>query len=317
MGKLSVVAATGNLEATDAIDELASVRDELTGDLLDTMRGTHTLALAIRTLQENLLHEFDCIKSLLWDVDVLAQQMAAAVPGPSAEFGFGLYLSETVSAGRDGSLFGSSTKHPEHIWVRDAKGVLAPQKMVLAEAALVHGEQLSSGSKQVERAIMRGERLLIHAHLLAAKKLDHSNAARWRYLEAAQLASRNGHPLLAARALALLSHLLMRKGQQQEALDAASKALGYADEPLAKYMQATLRRALGELRTTIALHEAETLLATVAGKLHTVQLETERAELHAEMVQWRRASNASALECLGHGDVAKVTLCVLGKFFLS
>jgi len=256
----------------------------------------------------------DCSPPLLAGVDALARETAAVMPGANAEFSRGLYWSEATVAGRDAAFFNSLPA--ERSWDRDVKGFYVPRVVARAEAALLRGEELSPLPEQADLSLVRAVQLLNHARLLATKKLDHSAAAQWRFLEVARLGARNGHAALASKAWAWLSHLLMRKGQQREALDAATNALAFADEPLAQYLQVTLLRALGELTTTSEVEAAEMQLAKVAGLLPSAQLESERAKAHAEMVQWGQAAHGGGRECMVHGDIAKVMLCFFCKLVL-
>jgi tetratricopeptide (TPR) repeat protein len=310
MTALGPIAATGEWDAMEEIARLAGVRDSLSSSLLDAVREARTF---IRSLPE-FLENVDCNPLLLAGIDAFARETTTTTPGPYSEFSHGLYWSEISMAGHDVLLF--ATAPSEHSWERDAKGLYAPHSIVRAEAALLKGEELSPMPVQPERAMLRAARLLKHARLLASKKLDHSAAAQWRFLEAARVAAKNGGSVLAAQAFAWLSHLLMQKGQHRQALDAANHSLAHADNPLAQYLRVTLSRSLGDLRTAGDVEAAETQLARIAGLLPSAQLEAKRASVYAEMVEWRLASERGGLQCLMQADAAKILLCLLGKLML-
>lgn len=309
MVALEHLASAGDSNSAEEMTRLASIRDAFSSGLLDAVREARTLVFSMPQLAET-----PACGALLASIDSLARETAASRPGSASEFSHGWYWSEVSVSGHAAPLFDRLPS--EHSWERDAKGLYAPRSIVVAEAALLRGEELAPASIRPSLAVARAARLLKHAWELASQKLDHSAGAQWRIEEAARLADENSHPALAGQALAHLSQLLLNNGQLSEALEVAKKSLSYADVPLAKYLQATLRRRLGELTTAAAVHEVELQLETLAGQLPTSYLETQRETMHAELVQWRLASEPGVMGCFEQTDVAKIALCLVGKLVL-
>jgi hypothetical protein len=111
-----------------------------------------------------------------------------------------------------------------------------------------------------------------------------------------------------------MSHLLMRRSAHRQALAVANEALEYsAEDTLARYLQIALQRLLGELVSASDLERAESQLADLAGSLPSAAFEADRAQLHSDLLRWRKASMDGFSCCLQHSDVAQGMLCLFGK----
>lgn len=145
--------------------------------------------------------------------------------------------------------------------------------------------------------------------MLALK--HHDSAAEWRYRAAAELAALHRRQKLASHALGRLGYFLTLRGRKEEALESAGQALDHGEEdPLAQYLQASLRRSLGELRTTEEVEFAEKQLSSVAGKLPSKTLEDQRAVAHGELGWWRLVATEGLQVCLRAWDAAQMLICV-------
>jgi len=239
----------------------------------------------------------------------------------NVQWGLGLYFSDVGLASDEGS--GSS----DAWWERDYGGASAPPQIVRAET-LLQESQLAADSilERKNRAATRAMRLYQHADFMARKQ--HTAAAVWRYRSAAKLAAgsrRSRMPMhgLEMHALTRLAFFLDRSGKDEEALAAANEALAVQHTaatsriPLAKFLQATLRRRLGELKTDEQVLEAEMQLLAVKGKLPSQALEEERSVAHADFVMWRNIAETPAwsLErfqrCVEMSDGARIFICLL------
>jgi len=232
----------------------------------------------------------------------------------------GLYYSDIGLAAEQGKsqvpLFGSGAQPvkswgSESIWAADAGDTHAPSEIVQAEALMLAGEQKSEDSHRSDRGAARALRLYQHAKMLALK--HHDGAAEWRYVAAAELAATHRRQQLAAHALGRLGYFLSLRGRKEEALEASAKALEHGkDDALALYLQASLKRTLGELQTTEQILVAERQLSVVAGKLPSKILEDQRAAAHAELGWWRLVATEGLQVCLGAWDAAQMLICFLG-----
>lgn len=232
---------------------------------------------------------------------------------PATSLGLGLHYSDLALASQGAS---AGTWSSGWNWVRDAEGWHVPQPMASAEELLLEGEELLPvGPERSEKAAVRALRLYQHAKFLALK--HHDAAAEWRFKAAAKLAAANRRQKLAAHSLARLSYFLMLRGKHQESLELAGAALGHASDPFAEYIQVTLRRNLGDLRTEADLELFEQRLAAAAGRLPSPLLEEQRAATHAEMRLWRDAAKGGIAKCFHMQDAAKVLMCLICKVALA
>jgi len=123
---------------------------------------------------------------------------------------------------------------------------------------------------------------------------------------------------LAAHSFTKLALFLSLHRREKEALGAAGEALKLAPEPVAKLLQVTLRRKLGELRTDEELRVAETTLIEINGKIPLRSLEEQRATTVAELAVWRKvADNGKFSTCLEFVDAARTLICVVGRLAFS
>jgi len=111
---------------------------------------------------------------------------------------------------------------------------------------------------------------------------------------------------------------LSLRRREQDALNAADEALKLAPEPVAKLLQVTLRRKLGELRTDEEVRMAEKTLIEIEGKIPLRTLEEQRATAVADLAVWRKvADNGKISTCLELVDAARMLTCVIGRLAFS
>jgi len=171
------------------------------------------------------------------------------------------------------------------------------------------GEEASTGADMGDRAAVRALRLYQHAKMLALK--HHDSAAEWRYHAAAKLAAEHRRQKLASHALGRLSYFLSLRGRKEEALEVSAKSLQYGEEdPLAVYLQASLRRSLGELKTNEDVEAAEKQLSAVAGKLPSKALEDQRAAAYSDLTWWRLVATEGLHHCFRAWDAAQMLVCI-------
>lgn len=307
-------AADGDWDAAEELLDLKGARSASRTCLLGAVREARGLAASLPAAAAPVrAAKAACAPELLLAVEQRSLREAAADPDGGAQFGLGLYWSEVAVSGRKVPFFGVPLASSG--WRRDARGRYIPEDMARAEALLLRGEQAAvGGSERGDRASMRALRLYQHGKLLAMQ--HHDEAAEWRLTAAARLAVSYRRPKLAAHALTRLSHFNLLRGRRPEALRLATSALQHERTPLALYLQATLQRELGELRTADDVHNAEEQLRLSANRLPSKTLEENRAVVHAELVQWNEAANGGLKDCLKLGDAAKVLLCSIMRLVL-
>lgn len=253
-------------------------------------------------------------------VEALAVAEAEADLGDAdVQFGLGLYWSDVGLADAAG---GAASW--ESSWLQDAAGVSAPPAFVHAERLLKGGERnTASPAIRSDRAALRALRLYRHAKVMALR--HHSTAAVWRYRAAAKLAIANRRSRLAAHSFTRLGYFLYLGGELAQAFAAVSEALAIntdssddgGDGALAQFLQATLSRRLGELRSEADGRRAEEQLLAVAGKMPSQALEAERLAAHGDLVAWRNAAAAPSWslhrsrQCSMVGDAARFLICML------
>eukprot|EP00927_Polykrikos_kofoidii_P062974 TRINITY_DN5778_c0_g1_i1.p1 TRINITY_DN5778_c0_g1~~TRINITY_DN5778_c0_g1_i1.p1 ORF type:complete len:556 (+),score=100.33 TRINITY_DN5778_c0_g1_i1:168-1835(+) len=180
-----------------------------------------------------------------------------------------------------------------------------------AEARLLQGEGATiSAQERAERTSVRALRLYKHAKALSVDG-RHDAAAEARFRAAAAL-SASTLPHLAAQSLGRLALLLRLRGRSSDALSAASDALQHDGDPLAAYLQVSLRKELGEFRSEQELLSAEALLRSVAGSLPSRAIEADSQNVLADLSAWRSVADGTRGDwrrCLGLGDVARVLVC--------
>jgi len=282
----------------ETAEERWAARGAARACLLSAVREARLLA---SSLPED--RALTCARGLLPKLETFATAEADGEPDAGAQFNLGLYWSEIAVA--DGGRAWQAG------WVRDSEGWHVPGHVARAEGLLLAGEEASIGSERGERAAKRALRLYQHAKVLALK--HHDAAAEWRFRAAARLAAAHRRLKLAAHSLARLSYFVMLRGRRRDALELAGAALAHAGDPFAGYLQATLRRALGELRTAEALQAAERQLAAAAGRLPSQALEEQRAAALTELRLWHAAGVGTFQQCLALWDAARVLICLLCK----
>jgi len=249
-------------------------------------------------------------------------------------FGLGLHWSE-LAVGADGpgssaadtgssfytaiaSLLGglpSFAAGAERNLARDAAGFYVPKQIALAEELMLKGELQCSGPASEDKAAQRALRLYQHARFLALHHYD--AAAEWRFRAAAELSAMRQRPKLAAHSLARLSNFLMQRGRKVEALDAASASLEHAADPLAQFLQATLRRSMGLLLTSRDVEEAAEQLKATNGLALSRNFEEQRVAVLADLAGWQTAAKGGFGACLDFSDAAQVMLCLTCKAFMN
>jgi hypothetical protein len=257
-----------------------------------------------------------CRPRMLQEFEDFVVTAAMQAQDAATRFALGLYFSDIGLAVGQGQanapLFGtgppSRSWSSSEVWSEDAEGLHAPAELVEAEALLLDGEKASVDPDRGERGATRALRLYQHAKLLALK--HHDGAAEWRYLAAAKLASTHQRQKLAAHALGRLGYFLSLRGRKTEALERIEESLKHGEDPLAQYLQASLRRSLGELRSTEDVANAEQQLSSVAGQLPSKLLEEQRAAAHASIAWWRQVGSQGLQVCLKAWDAAQFLICM-------
>lgn len=311
---LSGLAENGDWEAADEVVELKTARSASRACLLGAVREARLLAAALPAGSESLRSASACGQPHFAAIEARALQEASSDSDGAAQFGLGLYWSEVAVAGRKAALFGDGPPGGSE-WRRDIQGFYVPEDFERAEAFLLKGEMAAVGPARGDRGAVRALRLYHHAKELALR--NHDGAAEWRFQASARLAASHRRQKLAAHSLTRLSHFALLRSRRQEALGFASDALRHHKaSPFAQYLQATLRRVLGELRSPEDVQHAEQQLVAAAGQLPSDQLEEHRAAVLAELVLWREADASWPRACVELADVAKVLLCVLVRLVL-
>jgi len=278
-----------------------------------------SLALTLPRSAPLVQRLMQCRPRMLEDFEALVSSEAIQAKDAATMFNLGLYYSDIGLAAEQGQsqvpLFGSGAQPAkgwgsEAMWVADAGDTHAPSEIVQAEALMLAGEEASDISVRSDFGAARALRLYQHAKMLALK--HHDSAAEWRYLAAAELAATHRRQQLAAHALGRLGYFLSLRGRKEEALEAAAKALEHGkDDALAQFLQASLKRTLGELQTTEQILVAEKQLSVAAGKLPSKILEDQRAAAHAEFLWWRQVATEGLHVCLRAWDAAQMLICFL------
>mmetsp|Transcript_57455 Transcript_57455/g.100653 ORF Transcript_57455/g.100653 Transcript_57455/m.100653 type:complete len:652 (-) Transcript_57455:127-2082(-) len=281
---------------------------------LRTVQEGRSLALALPRNSALVRRALQCSPDMLVDVEAFVVQEAEKDSDAGTVFGLGLYWSDIGTAGPRGGAPPFFSTRPRvssswaSDWSRDLRGYHAPADVVRAEEYLLQGLKASGETDVAERGGAHALRLYQHAKLLALK--HHDAAAEWRYRAAAQLASKYRRTKLAAHAMARLSYFLSLRGRLREALEASDDALSRGVDPLAQYLQASLRCKLGELRTEKDVCAAEQQLGDVAGQLPSEALERQREAAHADLAWWRAVAAGGIHVCFNARDAAQLLVCI-------
>jgi hypothetical protein len=183
---------------------------------------------------------------------------------------------------------------------------------------MLQGEEGTVEMERGDRAATRALRLYRHAKLLLSQ--HHDTAAEERYRASASLAREHGRLKLAAHSMTRLSYFFMLRGRPQEALIAADEARTLHADPLARYLSATLRRELGDLRTDADVVAARKELTDITGQLPSPDLEKLRAAAEADLALWQSvtpgvevsAEATGPTKCFTMGDAAQTLICLFG-----
>mmetsp|Transcript_56129 Transcript_56129/g.121454 ORF Transcript_56129/g.121454 Transcript_56129/m.121454 type:complete len:495 (+) Transcript_56129:70-1554(+) len=298
--------AIGDMNAEEEFAELIYRRSASRSCLIGAVREARSLAALLPQKDLQIRQAMRCSPSLLLGIETLAIGEAERDGEPITTFGLGLYWSEVSLSGHDVPFLVPYFEPP---WVQDGEGLHVPGHLGKAEELLMLGEQLSVGQERKERAATLALRLYQHAKFLALK--HHDAAAEWRYRAASRVAAESYRPKLAAHSLARLGYLLMLRGRQQEAIDAAEEALTFSNDKVAGYILGLLRRSAGG-STAEELQRAEELLQE-GGQLPS-KFEALRSGAHSNLVLWRQVDEAKTMgACFELQDAAYVLICLLGR----
>jgi tetratricopeptide (TPR) repeat protein len=289
-------------DADAVLSEVLAARSLLYVTMLKALQEARSLAVALQSAP-SLRKAVSCHPDLLLGLETLVLHGAEA--DESVHFQAGLYLSHAaVGASRVAPFFGHATAEPA--LVLDSWGSYVPETIAKAEQLLLHGQPTSPQSVEIAR------RLFEHAQQFLTNVDSVAMTAENRYRAAARFAADGLRPKLAAQMLSRLAYFLALRGRHADALATADEALAHADDPLAAHLRATLRRSMGELRTSDEVHEAIGLLERAEGHLPPLgQLEEQRAAVHAELVHWGSIASGGLRACFTElADVALVLMCV-------
>jgi len=286
---------------------------------LQALQHGRSVALALPQKAPVVRRVLQCRPRMLEDFQGLVLDEAAQAKDAATLFGLGLYYSDIGLMAEQGQshapLFGTGSQpamswSSEPIWEADSGGSHAPAEIVQSEALMLAGEEASVGPDKSDRGAARALRLYQHAKMLALK--HHDSAAEWRYMSSAELAASHRRQQLASHSLSRLGYFLSLRGRKEEALNAAGRALEHnKEDALAQYLQASLKRSLGELQTTEQITVAERQLNVVAGKLPSKTLEDQRAAASAELGWWRLVATEGLQVCYRAWDAAQMLICFL------
>jgi hypothetical protein len=277
--------------------------------LLKTLREARMISHALPLGNAAVRQVQHCKPDMLTGLERTALAEAEGNVNPDITFFAGLLLSELSTAPTDAPFFRAGSEE----WHQDKRGISVPADMAKGEEMLMGGLEGSVHSEQAGRAKACTIQLAAHATHLAQLKLN--AAAEWRYDASAEVAKKYGHNRMASSSLAQLSYFLgTLGGRHEQALAAANDALRLAEDPLASYMQASLRLELGELRSDAQLRQALQQLQAARGKLPSEQLEEQCAAAVVKLDWWReRSDSGSVTACFADPDVATTLICVLGR----
>ena len=294
-----------------SIDELSDLRESqaaVSTCMLESIQEARTLAEALPRSTAHVRTALRCSGDMLAGLETLVIKSANQLQDAGAAFALGTYLSvQALSETPSVPFFG--TPDISSRWVAGGGDVHVPEGIATAEDLLLRGEELTPGSLQGDRAAARALRLYQHAKHLAL--LHHDSAAEWRYRESARVAAAYRRPKLAAHSLTRLGYFLSLRGRKEEAQQAIEEALAHFDDPLAQYLEVSLRRAAGELTTDAEVRSAEATLGVVAGRLPSKALEEQRAQDHEDFIWWGRVADGGLRVCLEAQDAAQFLICAL------
>jgi len=302
----------GQAEADGMMEQSYVMRSAARDCLLGAVRRAHALSMHLARSPLQGETPFNCAEGLLTNVETLALAESAEEDDADLMFILGLYWSEASTSGAKTPCFADTLNRGA--LARDAHGVYAPRGIVRAEELLARAEIESFEDYQPERRSARASQLYEHATFLESEHLD--AAAEWRYRDASLLGAQLHRPRLAAHSLARLSAMLMSTSNKKSALAAANEALQFDQDPLALYLQTSLRLSIGAYSTGAELREAARKLKSLAGQLPFDDLEAQRVVWAEELALWDAVGEGGLSACLALGDVAKIMICIVGRFAL-
>eukprot|EP00929_Paragymnodinium_shiwhaense_P120330 TRINITY_DN92272_c0_g1_i1.p1 TRINITY_DN92272_c0_g1~~TRINITY_DN92272_c0_g1_i1.p1 ORF type:complete len:573 (-),score=135.50 TRINITY_DN92272_c0_g1_i1:72-1718(-) len=302
---------TGDFDAEDIMYEVPPLRIKFRSCLLRAAKDARSVAQSLPRESALTLRAQRCRPDMLVPLDRLAFKEAEGDADPGVIFNAGLLKSEIAVTMTATPFFGKMVPATS-LSLEDARGLLAPSDLVLAEQMFLQGLKASVGPDETEKAALSAIRLCQHAKFLMDAGAD--AAAEWRYRAGAELAAKHGRDKLASHTYGQLSYFLNQRGRSDLALDSANEAMSLGSDPLASYLQVTLRMSLGELRSAEQVKEAARQLLSIDGRLPSKALEENRAAAYSNMALWNKVSVTETVEsCLALGDVANVLICFLGK----
>mmetsp|Transcript_88119 Transcript_88119/g.139257 ORF Transcript_88119/g.139257 Transcript_88119/m.139257 type:complete len:671 (+) Transcript_88119:120-2132(+) len=321
-----IIAHQASERGNETVEDLQEMQAAIASDRACAVRALQegrSLALVLPKNAPLVRKMVICRPRMFQEFEDFVVSAASQARDAATRFGLGLYFSDIGLAIGQGQaqapFFGrgptSRSWSSSEVWSEDAEGLHAPGELVEAEALLLDGEEASMDSDRGERAAARALRLYQHAKLLALK--HHDGAAEWRYLTSAKLAASHHRQKLAAHALGRLGYFLSLRGRKTEALEMIDQSLKHGEDPLAQYLQASLRRSLGELKSTEDITSAEKQLSLVAGQLPSKLLEEQRAAAHAQIAWWRLVGTQGMQVCLKAWDAAQFLICMFCGFLFD
>eukprot|EP00927_Polykrikos_kofoidii_P084929 TRINITY_DN90_c0_g1_i3.p1 TRINITY_DN90_c0_g1~~TRINITY_DN90_c0_g1_i3.p1 ORF type:complete len:593 (-),score=97.56 TRINITY_DN90_c0_g1_i3:44-1822(-) len=300
-----------------SVQQLVETRVGLRHCLLRAVREARAVSSSLVANSPLVHRAMMCSPHMLQRVEALALREASMESDPGVNFALGMHHSELAIALREvrTSVTPSVVFFGEPDTVqgsRNPEGLKLPSLVIAAEDLLLLGEQASSGASKLERKLLRAKRLVQHAHGVFATSGQNDLAAS-RVKDASAIFASLGEMRLAAHTLSEMGEHHLAIGDHEASLAFAKEALAFDDsEPVALYLQATLRRSLGELRTEEDVHLARKQLGQIAGRLPGKELESRRALAHAEMIGWAAVAEAGTLaKCFELHDAALVLICAL------
>jgi tetratricopeptide (TPR) repeat protein len=326
----SAVGTKALQEASASAEELQELQTALAADrscAVHALTEGRSVAMAIPRNTPVVQRAMQCHPRMLDEFKETVLREAAESNDAAILFALGLYYSDAGLAAGQGqqyapffeagsqvlpSWLGRWTGKSEGDWSADAGGTHGPSDLVNAEKHMLASEEASEGQERSDRGAARALRLYQHAKMLALK--HHDSAAEWRYRAAADLAAVHRREKLAAHTLGRLGYFLSLRGRKEEALTAVNDALNVSEsvekEPLAQYLQVSLKRSLGEIKSE-EMQVVESQLSDVAGKLPSKTLEDARAAAHTELEWWRLVATEGLHICLQAWDAAQMLICAL------
>jgi hypothetical protein len=272
-----------------------------------------TMLTAARELAAGFQDDFRIRRASSCYPDLLAGIEALVVADESYidQVQLGLYRSQVAFShapffGKSASPMDTSTT------MIDSWGSRVPEAIAKAENLLL---SMSCDSMEPAQAKLVALRLREHAQLFLATVDAVPATAEVRYRAGAHCAARAGLPKISSQLLARLGYFMSLRGRQADALGVVGEALAQAHDPLAAHLHASLRLALGELRTDEDVRDAVSELQSAKGRMPPLgELEAQRSALHSKLSLWGvvAATGGGIRGCFEQlTDVALLAICVV------